>query len=272
MSNAEMSRPLTGDGRRFLSLTGQIWFMVALVGQAVFIAFIIAYYGSRTAAGNFAAWNDKELIVGHVPGDGIGNLMFAIHVLLAAYVTLGGLFQLIPALRKRFPAVHRWNGRAFIATAIFMALGGIWMTWMRGSHLSVISGLSVSLNGVLILVFAGLALRAAMQRRIDRHRRWAMRTFMVVSGVWFFRVFLMAWIVLNQGPVGMNSTLSGPADIALSFGSYLIPLAGLELYFAAQDSPSGSVKRATGGLVLCLTALMAIGIFGATAFMWFPQG
>ncbi len=271
MSNIELSHPISRDNRRLLSLSGKIWFVAALVGQAVFIAFILSYYGSRTATGNFAAWNDKGLITGHVSGDAIGNTMFAVHVLLAAYVTFGGLFQLIPALRQRFPAAHRWNGRAFIATAMFMALGGLWMTWVRGSHLSLISGLSVSLNGVLILVFAGLALRAVMQRRIDTHRRWAMRTFMVVSGVWFFRVFLMAWVVLNKGPVGMNNTLSGPADIALSFGSYLIPLAGLEIYLAAQRSHSGSFKLATSGLVLCLTAIMAVGIFGATTFMWFQD-
>ena len=272
MSNAEYSPAMTANARDLLSLTGKAWFAVALAGQAVFIAFIIAYYGSRTATGDFAAWNDKDLIVGHVPGDDIGNLMFAVHVLLAAYITLGGLYQLVPALRQRFPALHRWNGRAFLVTAVIMALGGLWMTWARGSYLSVISGLSVSLNGVLILAFAALAFRFAVARQIDRHRRWAMRTFMVVSGVWFFRVGLMAWVVLNQGPVGMNNTLSGPADIALSFGSYLIPLAGLEIYFAAQDSRSGSIRLAASGLVLCLTAIMAIGIFGATVFMWFPQG
>ncbi|MBA4800592.1 MAG: DUF2306 domain-containing protein [Euryhalocaulis sp.] len=271
MPNAEMSYAAkTGPGR-LLSLTGKIWFAAALAGQAVFIAFIITYYGRRTATGDFAAWNDRGLITGHVSGDTVGNTVFAIHVLLAAYITFGGLCQLIPALRRRFPAAHRWNGRAFIVTAAIMAVSGLWMTWGRGSYLSVISGVSVSLNGVLILVFAGLALSFAMQRRIDIHRRWAMRTFMVVSGVWFFRVGLMAWIVLNQGPVGMNNTLSGPADIALSFGSYLIPLTGLEIYLAAQNSSSGGVKLAVSGLVLCLTAVMAVGIFGAAVFMWFPQ-
>lgn len=255
-----------------LRATGVIWFMAALVGQMIFVAFIILYYGTRTATGNFAGWNDKEtLITGHVPGDDFGNFMFALHVLMAAVITLGGLYQLIPFLRARFLAVHRWNGRLFMLTAYIMALGGIWMTWGRGSHLSDISALSVSLNGVLIVIFASLALRHAMARQIDVHRQWAMRTFMVVNGVWFFRVGLMGWIVIMQGPVGMNATLSGPADIALSFGSYLVPLAGLELYMAAQRSVSGAFKIATSLVVLVLTALMALGIFGATMFLWLPS-
>ena len=94
---------------------------------------------------------------------------------------------------------------------------------------------------------------------------------MVVSGVWFFRVFLMAWIVLNGGPVGMNSTLSGPADLAIQFGSYLIPLAGLEVYFLAQRSTSSAMKFAASSLVFGLTLLMAAGIAGAILFMWLPD-
>lgn len=270
MSNAEYSPAMMVEGRDFLSLSGKIWFAVALVGQAVFIAFIVSYYGSRTFSGNFAAWNDKDLIVGHVPGDDVGNLMFAVHVLLAAYVTLGGIMQLVPALRSKFPALHRWNGRLYILTACFMALGGIWMAVVRGSYLSIVSGVATGLNGVLILVFAAFTLRHAMRRNIDTHRRWAMRTFMVVSGVWFFRVAIMAWIVINQGPVGMNATLSGPADIVIAYGSYLIPLAGLELYFAAQRARSATTKRVTSAVVLCLTAVMGVGVFGATMFMWLP--
>lgn len=258
-------------GRTLLRWSGMIWLAVAIAGQAAFVAFILAYYGTRTAAGNFESWNDKSLITGHVRGDTTGNIMFALHVLLAAYVTVGGLIQLIPALRVRYRALHRLNGRAYIATACFMALGGLWLTWARGSYLSVISGVSVSLNGVLILVFAALALQFARQGRYEQHRRWAMRTFMVVSGVWFFRVFLMAWIVLNGGPVGMNSTLSGPADLAIQFGSYLIPLAGLEVYFLAQRSTSSAMKFAASSLVFGLTLLMAAGIAGAILFMWLPD-
>ncbi len=38
-----------------------------------------------------------------------------------------------------------------------------------------------------------MALRYALARNIDAHKRWAVRTFIVVSGVWFFRVGLMLW-------------------------------------------------------------------------------
>ena len=255
---------------RWLARSAQIWFGVALLGQLAFVLFIVGFYGTRTLVGDFEGWNDKELITGHVQGDFTGNLMFALHVLLAVVISIGGVLQLIPRIRNRFRGFHRWNGRVFMLVAFFLALGGLWMTWVRGSHLSVISGVSVSLNAVLILVFATLALRHARSKKFARHRQWALRTFMVVNGVWFFRLGIMAWVLINQGPVGMNHTLSGPADIVLSFGSYLIPLAVLELYLIAQAHRRQLVKVfATVGVGLA-TVITAVGVFGATAFMWWP--
>lgn len=250
--------------RRF----GVFWFTCVAIGQIGFIAFIIAYYGPRTASGNYQAWNDKALIDGHKPGDDVGNFMFATHVLLAAVMTFGGLIQLDPAIRNRYRALHRWNGRVFLALACFLAIGGLWLGWVRGTRLSIESGLAVSLNGLLILAFAVPTVLYAMRRKILQHQRWAMRTFMVASGVWFFRVGIMGWILVNQSPRWMNSTLSGPADIALSIGSYMIPLLGLELYYSAQRSTSNVYRTIALGVLLLLTMFMIIGIAGTMLIMW----
>ena len=253
-----------------LSWAGVAWFVIAAVGQMAFIGFILAFYGVRTATGNFAGWNDKPLIDGYLEGDSAGNIMFAAHVLLASVVTLGGLMQLLPILRRKWPKLHRWTGRTFLVIAVFMALSGVWLAVARGTYLSEISAVAILINGLLILIFAGLAWRHAIRRRFEQHRLWAMRTFMVVSGVWFLRVGLMGWVVVNQGPVGMTDDMSGPADIVLTFGSYLIPLAVLEVYFAAQKSVSGVLKVMTAALVVAASAYMAVGIFGTIAFMWAP--
>ena len=265
------SSPLPSSaGATALRWAGVLWFVVAAVGQTAFIGFILAFYGVRTATGNFAGWNDKPLIDGYIKGDDAGNIVFAAHVLLASVVTLGGLMQMIPALRCKWPRLHRWTGRTFLVIAVFMALSGVWLAVVRGTYLSVISAVAILINGLLILIFAGLAWRHAIKRRFDQHRRWAMRTFMVVSGVWFLRVGLMGWIVVNRGPVGMTKDMSGPADIVMTFGSYLIPLAFLELYGAAERSADGVRKALTAALIVVTSAFTAVGVFGTIAFMWGP--
>lgn len=269
MSNP-VSAPVGGVAARALQWSGVVWFLVAAIGQAAFIGFILAFYGTRTAAGNFAGWNDKPLIDGYIAGDQAGNFVFAAHVLLASVVTLAGLMQLIPAIRRAFPSLHRWTGRTFIIVSCFMALSGFWLTLVRGTSLSAVSSVAILIDGVLILIFAGLAWRHAVKRRFEQHRMWAMRTFMAVSGVWFLRVGLMGWVVVNRGPVGMSGELSGPADIVLVFGSYLIPLALLELYFRAGRNARALPKWLIAVLVFAAAIFTAVGIFGTIAFMWGP--
>lgn len=260
----------TPPGEALLRRSGFAWFLVAVAGQMAFVSMIVAHYGRKTLNGNFAGWNDKPIIKGYVAGDAVGNTMFAVHVLLAAIVTLGGLMQLVPAIRKRVPALHRWNGRLFFIVAYAMAIGGLWLTWVRHTYLSLISGIAVSVDGVLILLCTTVAWRLARKRDFNAHRRWAMRAFLVVNGVWFLRVGIMAWVLITGGGLGMNDNLSGPADIALQFGAYLVPLAVLEMYFYGQNSRQAVTKRLVGGLVLSMTALMGVGVFGAVVFMWAP--
>lgn len=265
-----MANRLHSNDNKLLTRIAQAWFGIAAIGMLAFIIFILGFYGVRILSGNIAGWNDKQLITGYIAGDVLGNLMLGIHVLFAAVVTLCGLIQLLPSIRQKYPRIHHLSGRIFIALAIILALGGLWLVWVRGTQLSLISAISVSGNALVILLCVGLSLRFAIQRKIDLHRRWALRAFLVVNGVWFFRVGIMGWVLLNQSPRGMNNTLSGPADIALGFGSYLIPLAGLEAYFWAQRQTCRIRQRTVAVLLILLTLFMAAGIAGAIMVMWLP--
>jgi hypothetical protein len=93
---------------------------------------------------------------------------------------------------------------------------------------------------------------------------------MVANGVWFLRVAMMGWVVLNQGPRGLTSDMSGPIDLMLQFGCYLLPLGVLELYLRAQRAATVTMRRAVAALIVLMTAVMAAGIFGTVALMWWP--
>jgi hypothetical protein len=77
--------------------------------------------------------------------------------------------------------------------------------------------------------------------------------------VWFFRLMLPLWIVVNQGPAGFDpETFQGPALTAIAFLSYRLPLAMLELYFRAQKAAAGARLAMAGGLGVA-TLLTAAG-------------
>jgi hypothetical protein len=152
-----------------------------------------------------------------------------------------------------------------------MSVGGLVMVAMHGGIGDRSQHVAISINAVLIMVCAAMALRHALARRIDLHRRWALRLFLAVSGVWFFRVGLMFWIVVNQGPVGFDpESFTGPFLTFLAFAQYLLPLAVLQLYFHVQSRSAGARLAMAAGLG-ALTLMTAAGIAAASMIMWLPR-
>jgi hypothetical protein len=252
-----------------LVASARLWFGVAVIGQALFLAYILAFYVPSTLSGNFAAWaKNTNLITGYVPGDTVGNLAFGAHVLMAAVVTFGGTLQLVPQIRARAPQVHRWVGRAFMTTAILASVVGLWMTWGRGTG-EGLEAIGISLDAVLILTFAGLAWRAAVTRDFASHRRWAMRTFLVANGVWFLRLGMVVY-GLTRSVAGDALPSMGAFFAAWNFGAYLVPLAILELYFLAQARGGAAGRFAVAGGLTFASLLMGVGIAGSWFGMFAP--
>jgi hypothetical protein len=238
-------------------------------GQLLFTAFILLFYYPSSLSGDFAAWNTKPLIKGFVAGDASGNLFFAVHVLMAAVITFGGLIQLVPAIRGRWPQVHRWNGRLYLASALMLSLGGLWLTWGRGTWLNLIGAAGITLDALLILAFAAMAYRAARARRFADHRRWALRLFAVASAVWFMRVGYMAWGVATGG-AGIGKAMDGPFDIFLAFANSLLPLAVTELYLRAGARGTPAARNGVAALLAIGGVVILAGSAGAWMMMWSP--
>lgn len=253
-----------------LGVSARLWMFTALAGQLAFALYVVSFYGGAAMDGRFEAWNDV-LVGGYVRGAAIGNIVLGAHLLLAVVITLGGPFQLWPWIRRCAPWLHRWNGRLYMLTAVVITLAGLYAVWTRGTAGGPAMRVGISLNGVLILVAVGLAWRHALARRFVQHRRWALRLFLLVSGVWFFRIGLMFWILVNRAPVGIGDDFDGPFVRFLAFGCYLVPLAVLELYLRAGDGKGRLAKFLMAGVLTVLAFCAAVGIFGAFMGMWLPR-
>lgn len=245
------------------------WFLVAVIGQWVFLYYILAFYGPSTFTGNFQAWTRNTFLQkGYIAGDTAGNLVFASHALLAAVIAFGGALQLIPQIRTRALAVHRWNGRLFAVTALGLSVSGLYTLWIHGKRPGIwdLHALTISMNAVLIIVFIGLAWRSAYQREISTHRRWALRAYLVANAQWFMRVGFMVWFIVGRNLIGIREGFDGLFFSIWDFGCYLAPLAVLELYLHAKDSAGPRVRFAMAGSLIVLTVLMGAGILGFYMF------
>ncbi len=256
---------------RMLGYSGIAWFLAAAIGQWIFVLYVAVQYIPELAQFGLPGLLNTTLPEGYVAGDLIGNLAIASHVLVAIIIIGSGPLQLTPHIRNRFPAFHRYVGRVYILMASVTSVAGLYLVWTRGVPGGMVGHLAISLDAVLILAFGALAINFAIRRQFARHRQWAMRLFMVVSAVWFFRIGLMFWF-MTTGGIGVDpETFEGPFLTFMYFGQMAIPLLMLESYFLAQRSKKHAVKFAVAAGLTLATGVTVMGTFAATMGMWFPR-
>jgi len=262
---------LSSVADKSLRAAARFWFVVALAGQFAFAFSVAAFYGLTALRGDFQAWN-KILAHGYEAGARMGNAALAGHILFATVISIAGALQLIPGVRNRFPAFHRWNGRLFVLAAFTQASTGIYLTLSGRRVVGDATQHVVSVLGAVLIMFcAGVALRYAMVRDFATHRRWALRLFLVASASWFFRLGFFLTLALF-GPVGFDpTTFSGPLLTFWTFAQYLLPLGALELYLLAQSHPGALRRMATAGVLFVLTLAMGGGITAVTMASWVPN-
>lgn len=257
-------------GTQFLKTTVNIWFAVVVIGQFIFAGYIFGLYAVSGLAGDFERWNSNTPH-GYDANDLTGSIIFGLHVMLAGIITIGGPLQLMKTIRSRFSKFHRINGRIYIAAAFLISIAGLYLSWVKGSVGGVIGSIFVTINAVLIMISAFFAISTALNRQFVAHRKWAIRLFLCMSGVWFFRVFLMLWLTIHQAPVGFDpDTFQGPALNMISTFSYILPIVFAEFYFIAKTK--GKVEKSiVAGFLLVLSVCILIGTFSATMGMWLPS-
>ena len=254
-----------------LNASARTWWVVTAVGQWLFAFYVLAVFGPMLLQDGIEGLKKAHLFNGFIPGDTVGNYAVAGHIMLAVVIMGAGPLQLIPQIRARYPVCHHWSGRSYILAAVVSSIAGLYLIWTRPIFGQLVNNVSTSFSGVLVIVFAAIALRHAMARDIRTHRRWALRLFMVASSVWFLRVGTRLWVFLTGGVGIYSGSFTGPFVVAAHLGQFLLPLAVLEVYLRARDGDNARSKLATATGLLALTILMGIGIFLVATGSWFQR-
>jgi hypothetical protein len=262
------------DGRApaLLRRSGRLVLAALLLAQGVFAAYLLASYGRTTLAGDMAAWA-RLSATGWVPGDTVGNGAMAVHVGVAVLVLLAGGLQLVPVVRRRWPAVHRWSGRVYLTGCAIGAVSGLSLVWGRGTVGDRSQHMAISINAALLLGCAVMAGRTARRRAFAAHEAWAIRTMLAASGVLFFRLFLALWLLVFRAPVGFDPrTFSGPFLTTLAFTAYVFgPLGVCEGYRLAARSRHPARQRLVAGGLSVLAAACVAGTAAAALVLWGPK-
>lgn len=261
-------KPNNVFANKLLKAAAATWYAFAMLGLSAFFIYVVVHYGGALISADITNLESSFL-----PGDTMGNSSLIVHLSLALIVISGGLLQLLPALRNTFPKFHSWNGRLFLFGAVICTLAGQYLIITREIPGDRWMDFGISTAGLLVLVFSALAYKTARAKQFAQHRKWAIRLFMVTNAVWFFRIGLMLWFAVNQGPVGIDmATFTGPALWFIAYAQFLLPLAMLELYFAAQESANRVFKLAIATMIFVAAIATLAGAIAASLMMWFPMG
>ncbi|WP_228445303.1 DUF2306 domain-containing protein [Thalassotalea sp. HSM 43] len=251
-----------------LKYSAIFWFLAIMAGQWLFFYYILSFYGFSVINDNMEIWNRWEAL-GSSPykaGDSAGNLVFAAHTIGAGIVAFGGALQLIPKVRAVAPRFHKINGYIYLATVFCLAMSGFYLSWIRGASPDTVSAIGTSINGFLILGFAFLAVKHAINRDIATHRQWAIRLFLVSNAQWFLRVGVFSYMITGT-VLGAKPAFGDPFFTIWTFACFLLPLAAAQLYFYASTRPNANLKIVAAAVLFILTMLMIIGVIGLTPFL-----
>ena len=272
--SATLAMPQT---RRWNSPNGALkaaagfWLGVLVLGEILFAGSTALFYGMTALRGDLHSWN-KHLTHGYIPGDPVGNIMLIVHLVAAVLITLSGAAQFIPAIRRRAPKLHRWNGRVFIVTAFALSVAGLYVLFTRGGPTTLAQQIGTALLGVLLMGSAAMAWRTALRRDFASHRRWALRLFLLSSSAIFIRstIALLSIILAGAGALDV-SVIQGPIQTVVIFAQFGVPLAILELYFWSQTRRNASARLLMAAALVVLTLVMGAGIGAASAAIFVPS-
>ena len=243
------------------------WLIAAIAGQLAFAAYLVGFYAFPALLGNVEAWNANIMLSQPPvqPGAPDATFAFGVHAIGAAVIAVMGGLQLIPQIRNRFRTFHRWNGRAFLLIVLALTVSGYYLTWFRGSPPSSFSEFGTSVNGVLILGFAAMAVTTAMRRKFDDHERWAVRLFLVSGAQWFVRIGGFGYFAAMQA-LGFEVPFDGGFFQFWIWGSFLVPLALAELYFRTRAVQSLPVRWFSALVFFVATPMTLFGSFTFSMF------
>ncbi len=119
-------------------------------------------------------------------------VLFWSHVIAASIALLLMPFQFWKGLRSRRAEVHRWMGRIYV---VCVAVGGISGALLAPfASTGAIAAWGFFLLAVFWLVITTQAVRLALHRRFEGHRRWMIRS----AALTFAAVTLRIWLPLSM--------------------------------------------------------------------------
>lgn len=152
-----------------------LWLLLIVFASRFVIKDALPYFGfDQQVLGRY--WNIKWWLILHVVG---GILALGI-----------GPFQFWKSFRIKYLKTHRWLGRIYLSSILIASISSTYLAWT--SALAIHWTWAIGLQGLAVawLTSAVLAYVAIRRKRIQQHKEWMIRSYVVTFAFVSFR-----WLV-----------------------------------------------------------------------------
>ena len=246
------------------ALLATVWISTTLFGL-----YILAFYAGALTEGDMARWNEvlPHIYERDTPTSTAG---IALHFAAGGIILILGCVQLLQAVRRRLPALHRWLGRVYVIASLLAGIGGLIFIVTKGTIGGTVMDIGFGLYGLLMILAAVETFRHARARRIEQHRSWALRLFALAIGSWLYRMDYGFWLLLTDG-LGHTTTFRGPFDMVMAFFFYLPNLLVVEAFMRARGITAPSaLKIGAASVLVVATGFLLLGTYFFTREYWGP--
>jgi uncharacterized membrane protein len=141
------------------------------------------------AALSLAAGGPTESTIPLNPDVAAHYLSLVVHALPGGLALLLGPFQFVPALRARYPRLHRASGRVYLIAVVVAAVASVFAATASRSGFSV--QVAFYLLAAAWLFTAAQAYRSIRRGEVQLHRIWMIRNYALTFAAVTLRVYLL---------------------------------------------------------------------------------
>jgi uncharacterized membrane protein len=166
----------------------------------------------------------------HAPS-ATANTGLYLHMIGGGVITALAPLQLIPGIRRRWPALHRLSGRVLVVLALAAGFGGLTYILLHGTVGGLHMSVAFAVYGLLVIWAAAQTARHARARRFPQHQDWAVRLFFLCIASLLYRVHYGLWYATTGGlgTSGLEAGMTGWFDRINIWAFYVPYLLAVEL-------------------------------------------
>ncbi|HEV7406549.1 MAG TPA: DUF2306 domain-containing protein [Chthoniobacteraceae bacterium] len=142
-----------------------LWCEVATLGLRFLRSNALPYFSWEPAIFK-AMWGRRVVVVSHIAAGMLALLL--------------GPAQFWPAWRVRALSFHRWTGRLYVLAVGFSGLSALYLArFVSAEEGGPITGFSMGFLGLVWMGTTATGWRMAVTRRLERHREWMFRSYLL---------------------------------------------------------------------------------------------